>query len=84
MLLHQSQQWKPSRDLLQACSPKTSLLPVPSPISTLKWHVEDASMGVRPVLKEPAAVDVVLSQHFVSRELLTRGPWSTPECGTHL
>lgn len=50
----------------------------------LNQSVVGASIMVRPVLIGCQGADVVLSQHFESRELLTRGPWSTLECGTHL
>jgi len=52
--------------------------------AALKPGMEDATLMVRPVLLDTVAADVVLSQHLESRELLTRGPWSAPECGTHL
>jgi hypothetical protein len=39
--------------------------------------LEDATLDIRPVLPDAVALDVVLSQRFVSRELLARGSWFT-------
>ncbi|HEV2073299.1 MAG TPA: hypothetical protein VGR29_06600, partial [Thermomicrobiales bacterium] len=45
--------------------------------SALMGPLEDATLDVRPVLPDAVALDVVLSQRFVSRELLERGSWFT-------